>query len=196
MSRRATWILLLLALGLVLVGTPGTEAAYVRMSPGFEQDIAARTYHIEPAELLGLMHNNRIALAILDVRGEADFNLFHLRDARRMKPQPLKAPDLPTLPPLTVSVVVSNDEALANEAWMRLRVLGVKNAYVLAGGMNGWLDVYRVEKFGREGPQRSGTKGDGTLRHLFEAALGARVPAAAPPAPRPMKEGEKKPYES
>jgi len=174
MSRRATWILLAAAIGLVLVGTPGTEAAYERDRPALEEDLAARTFHIDAAELLGLMHNNRISLAILDVRDEADFNLFHLRDARRLMPEPMTRADLPLLPPLTVSVIVSNDEARAEVAWMRLRALGVQNVYLLAGGINGWLDLYRP---GRELPW---VEGDEHLRHEFDTALGARVPAAAP----------------
>lgn len=184
MSRRATWILLLGALGLAIVGTPTTDAAYERDLSDLESAIAARTFHISAPEMLDLMHNNRVSLAILDVRDEADFNLFHLRDARRMTPLPREAGDLVALPPLTVAVVVSNDEARANETWMRLRALGVDHLYILAGGINGWLDTYRA------GHALPGGGADETLRHRFDAALGARVPAAVPPAPPAPKEGE------
>lgn len=188
MSRTYVLILLLAALGLVIVGTPGAESAYDRMLPVFERDIEARTYHIDPAELLGLMHNNRISLVVLDVRDEADFNLFHLRDSARMTPLPTTPADVPALPPLAVSVVVSNDVKRAEEAWMRLRALRVENVYVLAGGINGWLDIYRPGH-AREG----GRKGDETLRHRFQGALGARVPAAAPdPKTAPKREFEEK----
>lgn len=176
MSRRATWILVAAAVGLVLVGTPGTEAAFERQRPALESDVDARTYHIDPAELLGLMHNNRVSLAILDVRDESDFNLFHLRDARRMTPTPEGLEDVPPLPPLTVAIVVSNDETRAEGAWMRLRALGLDNVYLLAGGINAWLDLFRP------GDERPGSPGDASLRHVFQEALGGRVPAAAPPA--------------
>ena len=188
MSKTFMLVLLIAAVVLVLVGTPDVESAYDRMRPEFERDIQARTYHIDPAELLGLMHNNRLSLVVLDVRDEADFNLFHLRDSARMTPRPTKVADIPTLPPLTVSVVVSNDVERAEEAWMRLRALRVENVYVLAGGINGWLDIYRPGH-AREG----GRPGDETLRHGFEGALGARVPAAAPdPKNAPERKFEEK----
>ena len=40
--------------------------------------------------------------------------------------------------------ILAGDEARAEEAWRTLRAQGVRHVYVLAGGLNLWLDVFRT----------------------------------------------------
>ena len=76
-------------------------------------------------------------------------------------------------------MVMSNDEAHANEAWKRLAVRRGANAYVLAGGLNRWLDVFAEKTANVPGPD-SPAIGDDTLRHSFDMAIGARHEASRP----------------
>ena len=87
----------------------------------------------------------------------------------------------PELSELGVVVVVSNDEIRATQAWKRLMALAKPNAYILEGGLNHWLNVYGVveEEHDRHGAA-SLERPDGTLRHPFRLALGARHAAARP----------------
>ncbi len=91
-----------------------------------------------------MMHNNQIDLVLVDVRGEAEYNLFHLIDAQRLTLAELGHGWPQRLSDDAVVVVMSNDEQAAEEAWKRLAVQRV-NVYVLAGGINRWLDLYRVK---------------------------------------------------
>jgi len=78
-----------------------------------------------------------------------------------------------------VTVLVSNDEKRATEAWKLLVAQSVLNVYILDGGMNRWLEM-----FGHIGHERClhlppGATGS-TLRHRFEQALGSAHPSANP----------------
>ncbi len=86
---------------------------------------------------------------------------------------------------------MSNDEREADEAWRRLAVqlnLGSfvtkgegNRVYILAGGLNRWLDLYRDGKTDAPGPDVP-ANGNDLCRHRFTAALGARVSLARPEA--------------
>ena len=82
---------------------------------------------------------------------------------------------------LGVVVIVSNDEIRATEAWKRLMALAKPNVYILEGGLNHWLNIYGVadEEYELHG-SASLAAPDGTLRHPFKLALGARHAAARP----------------
>jgi rhodanese-related sulfurtransferase len=183
--------LILLGLGVValLVGAPDTERKLAWAADSLDGAVRSRAYHIDPAELLDLMYNNQIRLAILDVRDGGDFNLFHLLDARRFA---FTEDDLAwarSLPEeAAVFVVVSNDETRAEEAWKRLTVLKFRNAYILEGGMNLWLSLCKPEHAAadRRPVHRiradAAALGEERLRYTFPAALGDLYPEARPRA--------------
>ncbi len=175
--------------GALIAGHADESRMLEKMGPELDQLIESRAYHIDPAELLSLMWNNQLRLGLLDVRDEADFNLFHLIDARHFA---FTEDDLlwsDGLPDETVRVVMSNDERRANEAWKRLRVLKPPNIYILSGGINKWLELCKPEVTGSGGlrPARvlrpnAGTLEEDVSKYTFPAALGDRYPEARPPA--------------
>jgi rhodanese-related sulfurtransferase len=162
------------------VGQPTTADRWARLAPEKEALLANRAVQIHSGELLGLMHDDRINLMMLDVRDEADYNRFHILDAQHLPlaelPDAIKG--LLLEPSNTVFLVMSNDEAAATEAWKTLVAEAVPNAYILGGGVNGWLDT-----FGDEALKSANVVGgapDDRLRYTFGSALGARIPAADP----------------
>jgi hypothetical protein len=169
-----------LALATMLIGQPSAERMIAWNEADLQQRLKTREVFIDPGELLGLMYNNQIPLTVLDVRSEADFNRFHLLDSKHAELEALEGRWPAKLTADTVVVVVSNDEHRAMEGWKRLAVHRNINAYVLAGGINRWLDIYRDGNVGAPGPEIP-VRGDGSLRHEFQAALGDRLPAARPP---------------
>jgi rhodanese-related sulfurtransferase len=165
--------------GLLLVGVPGTQAKIERMRPQLEKTLKSRQRHIDPAELLSLMYNNQLHLFLIDVRDEADFNLFHLEDAYHKPVEKMNAECCRKLKAGGIKVVMSNDEAAADRAYEHLAANGVPNVYILAGGINLWLDIFRD---GKPGPphDRIDGRGDDRLRHRFDRALGHLHPASLP----------------
>lgn len=175
--------LLLAALGLAWHGQPSLEQKWEFMAAKFEPRLRQRQVYIDPAELLHLLNEDFIHLVIYDVRSEPDWNEFRLVDSEHMplERMPGERKRLLSLPDNAVIVVVSNDEILATEGWKRLMVIAEPNAYILAGGLNQWLDIYGAGQSGvEEASEASLSKPDGRLRHDFELALGDRHAASRP----------------
>jgi rhodanese-related sulfurtransferase len=173
----------------LVIGQPSVERQVAWASAALDQSVRDRRIHIDPAELLDLMHNNQVQVVLADVRPEADYNVFHLLDAQNVNLRQLDSGWAAAVPNEAVVVVMSNDEQSANEAWKRLAVQlnadpsvpvgGRSRVYVLAGGVNRWLDLYDKRQVGTPGPETA-PAGDDICRHQLTAALGSRHTAARP----------------
>lgn len=180
----AAGVLVLLAVVAAVKGQPGPEDRWRWMAAEGEQALATRAVLVDPAEIVELAKDLSVQVRFLDVRSETDFNRFHLANSRRLGPQgsldPTVVRDLLAAPDHVIHFVVSNGEAAAVEAWKTLKAQGVLNLYVLAGGINGWLDRFPLEPcvavrdVGGSGP-------DGErLAWRFSAAVGDEHPSASP----------------
>lgn len=178
-----------IAAATLLLGQPSVTRKIAWAEAGLDQSLRERKIHIDPAELLGLMHNNQVQTVLADVRSPADYQVFHLVDARNVSLAQLDSGWASQLPATAVVVVMSNDERAANEAWKHLAVqlnanpnlpvAGRSRVYVLAGGINRWLDVYQKRQDNVPGPETP-PSGDDMCRHEFNSALGSRESAARP----------------
>jgi rhodanese-related sulfurtransferase len=174
-------VLALGAFGLVLLGQPTAEEKWARLAPQREPALAAREVQIHPGELLATQADGRINLVMLDVRPEAEYNLFHLRGARHLPLEQLAAavPELLLEPAAnTVYVLMGNDEARAITAYKLLVAESVPNVYILEGGLNQWLGLF-AEGDAAITPTPV-APGNDRLRYSFAAALGDRYAAAHP----------------
>lgn len=167
------------AVGVLLVGQPDNTARWERVAAEKETLIQSRAVQIAPGELLSLQADDAIKVVLLDVRSEADYNLFHLRDARHV---PLDAvldevPALHLEPANAVFVLMSNDEGAATAAWRLLVAESVPNVYLLEEGINGWLALFAEEGVPAEPVAASA---EDALAYQFAAAVGERPPAAYP----------------
>jgi rhodanese-related sulfurtransferase len=175
-------VFVVVAVAIALIGQPTTLDRWNKLAIEKQPQLEERVYQIHPGELLNTMHDHKINLVMLDVRSEADYNLFHLRNAQQIVPT--QVPDLIAEfhgePANTVFVVMSNDEAAATTAWKTMVAESVPNAYILDGGINGWLDIFAGEFEGEYCGGTNPNAGDDELRYDFTAALGSGCPAAYP----------------
>jgi rhodanese-related sulfurtransferase len=189
-------VVILIGAGLLLVREPSLETKLARIEPDLNAKLKGRQVQIDSAELVDLTYNFNTGLRIIDVRDEAEYNLFHIMDAQHATLAEFRDSEwVKRLPEETVFVLVSNDEKRATEAWKLLSAQGVLNLYILEGGINYWLDLYdpKTETLSQEKSPAPRPKGDDTLRHKFTAALGSRHPAADPdPQEIPEREYTKK----
>ena len=171
--------LTVLAFVVLLIGQPTVEEKWERIAAQKQPLLDERKVQIHPGELLQLMHDDTRNLIMLDVRDESDYNLFHILDARRVDMADLHnaALALQTEPENSVVVLICNNEIRSTQAWKQLVAEKASNVYILEGGLNYWLDLF--EKGRAEAPQ---TREGEVLIHEFDAALGARQPAADPDA--------------
>jgi rhodanese-related sulfurtransferase len=169
-----------LALYVMAIGQPTTEERLARLAPEMDRALAERQVQIEPAELLGLMHNDRLNLIMFDVRSESDYNHFHLLDAEHVEAAEIGGTlaRLQMEPENTVVVVMSNRETASTETWRILTAESVPNVYILGGGLNAWIATFSDAEFAADHPRREA--GDDELGYQFAAALGDRYPVAYP----------------
>jgi len=178
LERRWMWVGAFVLMGLavlgVFIGQPDLERRLELHAPRLDAQITARDFHLAPDEILDLMHDHRVALNLVDVRGDADFNRFHLLGAERL-PEDTELPAwAASSPDNTLIVLTGNDEAAAELAWRQLTVSGAPNVYLLEGGLNAWL-----ERFG-DAACDTPSEGRESLRYPIETALGSRHPLASP----------------
>ncbi|HNB50553.1 MAG TPA: rhodanese-like domain-containing protein, partial [Anaerolineales bacterium] len=168
--------LVLVAVGVGFLGQPTNADRWGKISAAKELELNAREVQIHPAELLEASENDAIKVYMLDVRSEADYNLFHIKDAIHAPMDLLKeyVKDYLLEPGNTVFVVMSNDETAATEAWKFLVAENLPNVYILDGGINNWLTIYGKNDL------QAVQAGDDELKFAFPAALGERYPAATP----------------
>jgi hypothetical protein len=170
-------VLALVAFGVMLRGEPTDDTLWQRVAAEKGLLLTERKVQIHPAELRSLYYNPLVNLVMLDVRNESDYNIFHIKDARRVPPEEFVAhvPELLAFPEQTVFVLMSNDEGQATAIWKQLVSREVRNIYILEGGVNHWLEVY-----GEGVEVSSSVAGDDQLRYHFTAALGDALPTAVP----------------
>ena len=170
----------ILALITLVVGQPTPDKLVAWKQVELGTRIENREVYIDPAELLGLMYNKQVQRVLLDVRDEADYNMFHVRDAQHVTMPDLDGDWVKKIPVEAIVVVMSNDEKRATEAWKKLAVRENVNAYILAGGVNRWLDIYADGDANVPDSNHAPATDDDTPRHRFNEALGARFPCARP----------------
>ena len=176
-----TGALVVIAVTIVVIGQPTTADRWAKIAPKMNLALDARTFQIEPIELLHTMHDHKLNLVMLDVRDEADYNLFHIMDAQHVTPGDIHAriDEFISEPANTVFVVMSNDEDSATETWKTLVAESVPNVYILGGGVNNWLDTFATD-FEEDFCAKVKLASNDELRYDFAAALGASCPAAFP----------------
>jgi rhodanese-related sulfurtransferase len=199
--------LFVLAVGVVLIGSPSLEEKYarttitrtvveasteesteelqpvesisVKLSP--DEALVMREVQISPAELYTTIYDQKLKPVMLDVRPEAEYNLFHVRGAQNIQVSELPAYAkelIAEYTPNRVIVVMSNDETLATQAWKVLIAESVANVYILEGGLNNWIAF-----FGEGDPNIEGKVSnpkDEQLAYIFPAALGDRYECSNP----------------
>jgi rhodanese-related sulfurtransferase len=189
-QRRPRWYIgaaagaLVLAFGVLIIGQPTNADRWNAIAPEKQPLLDTRAAYVHPGEVLSYMNDRKIITMLIDVRDEADFNLFHIRDARHVPQDQLDrvVEEFHALPDNAVVFVMSNDEAQATEAWRYLVAEGVINAYILEGGVNNWLATFGEADFTSAAARPS--HADDQLAYSFPIAYGAGFPAASPHADR------------
>jgi rhodanese-related sulfurtransferase len=169
------------AAGLAWYGQPDPAEKWHFLAAELGPRLSNREVQIDPAELMDVMHDDYIDLVLIDLRNERDWNLFHLWGAEHVALEDLfeHRQRFADLPENGVIVFMSNDEAIATEAWKQVMVTASRpNAYILAGGINRWLDEFLNGDHTLA--HAEGVPADETLRHSFKWALGSRHPASLP----------------
>ena len=169
------------AVVVILIGTPTTAQKWARLEPAKARVLSERAVQVSPAEIFKTVYDQNVSLTMLDVRPEAEYNLFHIKGAQNvpLAELPGRIPAfLAGSTPNHVLVVMSNDETAATQAWKMLTTESVPNVYILEGGINNWIKFFRSSDPLIE-PLADYPAGD-LPAYMFPAALGDRYLCADP----------------
>ena len=173
-----------LAAAALIVGQPTNADKWNAIASVNQPKLDERAVFVHPGEVLQYMNDRKIVTMLVDVRSEADYNLFHIRDARHVPMEELNTivEEFHALPDNAVVFVMSNDEAAAVAAWRYLVAESVVNVYVLDGGVNNWLATFGEADFQAVSAIESSAVD--ALKYRFDMAYGDQHPAASPHADR------------
>lgn len=200
-----------LALAVVFIGSPSLEQRYQKLTftrtetipqldgqppvvntitYSADEMLSNRIVFITPAEAFKARYNQAMNPIYLDVRREADYNLYHIEGAVNVPLEQIEEviPVLLTEPPAnTVYILMSNDEAAAVQAWKILVASTVPNVYILEGGINNWIAFFGAEDETLKDVRPAPNPAPDQLAYIFPAALGNRYESCDP---NPIKYGE------
>ncbi len=133
----------------LIIGQP-THAE--RVTALNEALLETRSVYVHPAELLDLLPSEELYVKLLDVRSEADFEQFHLAGATHISTEGIVKTVLDMYAAKhyadkTAFVLISNDETAATEAWRLIAAEEKLHVYILAGGINGWVETFADVEF-------------------------------------------------
>ena len=89
-QRRPRWYIgvavagLVLAFGVLIIGQPTNEDRWNAIASEKAPLLETRAAYAHPGEVLQYMNDRKIDTLLIDVRSEADYNQFHIRDARHV----------------------------------------------------------------------------------------------------------------
>jgi hypothetical protein len=173
--------LVLAAALLAIRGEPTAEQRWRWLPAGVRALADGGSVLASPAEVVALRKDTALRIEVVDLRGEHDFNLFHVGGSRRLDPAGLeRTPELRRLreaPASTITFLVGNGDGEALAAWKRLKGLGVGNVYVVEGGVNRWLELYPAPACVAT---RAAPSGPEELAYRFSFATGESLPSAWP----------------
>ena len=176
----AAGILVALAVTSLVIGQPSNSDRWQSIAEEQTVQLDDRAVYISPAELLSISNDITLKPVLLDVRSERDYNQFHVENAKRVQFDDVEnsAQELIGQPANTVTIVMSNDETDATQAWKVLKAESVPNVYILEGGVNNWIRTYSSEGFVNDRLIRK--QENEQLAWRFDAALGSNHPASEP----------------
>jgi rhodanese-related sulfurtransferase len=200
-------VLFAAAVAVMLIGSPSLEQKYNKVKftrtetiKQLNADPIVKTYtytademlekrlvQITPAEAFKAKYNQIMNPIYLDVRPEAEYNLYHIEGAVNVPLDRLDeiVPLLLSEPPAnSVFIVMGNGETTATKAWKLLVGSGVTNTYILEGGINNWIAFFGTEE---QALQPNPNAGDDELGYIFPAALGSQYESCSP---SPIEYGE------
>jgi rhodanese-related sulfurtransferase len=162
-------------------GQPTPAEKFDLLGAEVRRPVEERGLFVHPAEVVALKNDINVAVHILDLRDEHDFNLFHLGGARRVDPAELRRAsqlkDLLALPGSAVTFLAASGEEQALATWKELKAQGVSNLYVIEGGIDRWLELYPAPACVAERTVAAGAAGPAWR---FAYATGDSLPSAWP----------------
>ncbi len=134
---------LVLILGLILVILPEKERVKEIKPELLLAELQTKTHYISTDEIAERLINQDPAVFLIDVRMADSYFEYSLPGAENIPLEEILFPDWEDYLAQDGKDIIffSNDDILAEQAWMFARQKGYKNLYVMKGGLNEWFST-------------------------------------------------------
>jgi len=113
------------------------------------KQINERMHFIEADQIAHMVIDKDPSMQIIDVRTEQDYNNYNIPGSFSIPMEKLLNDEsLEMIDPDKITVLASNGNTLAGQAWIFLRESGFKDVYVLHGGLNNWVQTFSNPQLG------------------------------------------------
>lgn len=170
MKPRVILSVSIISIGLVAAILPQKQNSSIQLNAQqLLYEVQLRDHMISVDEMADAIINNDPYYQLIDLRSPAEFNAYSLPGAVNIPFEKLfDAEWAPYIDQVArKNVFYSNGSTLSGEAWMLTRQKGIKNNYILEGGLNNWIATI----LNPTAPDP--TAGDEAIRS-YQARLGAR----------------------
>jgi len=130
-------VALVLAAAAAAVGTPEPRAGSEARVRALASEIEHEADHVTALELAELIRQRRPHLRLLDIRADSEYAAYHIPTAEQFS---LSHVADARFDPRETLVIYSEGGAHAAQAWVLLRMNGLRNVYFLRGGILEWMD--------------------------------------------------------
>lgn len=136
--------IIFVTLGMVMAAIPADTTHPYKLEPAqLLEQVNSGIQYYSPDQVADMIINGDPSFMLIDVRGQAEYEKFHLPGAINIPATDILADEWePYLNQGAYNnIFYSNGTVKANEAWMITIQLGYKNNYVLQGGLNYWVET-------------------------------------------------------
>ncbi len=170
MNARMILSAIIVCFGMVAAILPQKQNSSVQLdAQQLLYEIQLKNHVVSVDEMADAIINNDPYYQLIDLRSPEEFAAYNLPGSLNIPFDKLFTPEwAPYIDQVArKNVFYSNGSTLANEAWMLTRQKGMKNNYILEGGLNNWISTILTPT----APES--TVGDEAI-NSFQARLGAR----------------------
>ncbi|MCK5137350.1 MAG: rhodanese-like domain-containing protein [Bacteroidales bacterium] len=144
MKPRLYLALIIIPLGMIMAAIPQNTTHPYKLTPDeLLEHVNSGMQYFSPDEIADMIINKDPSLLLIDVRGEDEYEVFHLPGAINIPMSALLEDQWKDYlnQDIRLNVFYSNSTVNANQAWMLTMQLGYENNYVLQGGLNYWVET-------------------------------------------------------
>ena len=163
---------ILLLLGLILAFAP-IDAVQKEKIPTnvLLAQLQKNSVYVQADELAHWIIDKDPRYQIADIRSEKDFNSYHIPGSIHIPFEQLGDVEKSDVFDKTkMLILASNGNTRAGQAWLLLRQMGYEDVYILAGGLNHWVQIFSNPEH-----PKGAYSDDELFTYQFRKAAGAAV---------------------
>ena len=143
-------------------------------------ELNSESVYVQPDELAHRIIDNDPGYQLIDLRSDEDYAKYSI--PRNMHLSFEKLTDnqaLDIIDPYKMIILTSNGNTRAAQAWIFLRQLGYSDVYILAGGVNHWVNIFSNPEMPNDGITNDEQFTFEFRKAAGPAMMGSVIPAAS-----------------